>query len=127
MQLTALLIAPVQRIPRYLLFIRDLLKHTDKEHPDHKLLSNALEKVHTVAVAVDEGISRAERLNKVLSVQARIVAAPVWNRAPVADRKEVGFIMLPLLHLTPLAQNLLGPRRSFLCEGPLQLCKLESM
>ncbi|GIY29149.1 rho guanine nucleotide exchange factor 17 [Caerostris extrusa] len=39
--LDALLIMPVQRIPRYELLIKELLKHTPMDHPDYKLLLQA--------------------------------------------------------------------------------------
>lgn len=29
------LIKPVQRLPKYVLLYKDLLKHTDKNHPDY--------------------------------------------------------------------------------------------
>jgi hypothetical protein len=34
----AYLIMPVQRIPRYQLLLRDLLKHTEKDHNDYESL-----------------------------------------------------------------------------------------
>ncbi|CAD8067320.1 unnamed protein product [Paramecium sonneborni] len=37
------LIKPVQRIPKYNLLLEDLLKHTEKTHPDYKNLSECLE------------------------------------------------------------------------------------
>lgn len=39
----AYLIMPVQRIPRYQLLLRDLLKHTEKDHNDFE----SLQKVNT--------------------------------------------------------------------------------
>ena len=35
------LITPVQRVPRYRLMLADLVKATEKSHPDYKLLSKA--------------------------------------------------------------------------------------
>ena len=32
------LVKPVQRLPKYVLLLRDLLKHTDLDHPDHENL-----------------------------------------------------------------------------------------
>ncbi|XP_067128079.1 rho guanine nucleotide exchange factor 17-like [Centruroides vittatus] len=55
--LDALLIMPVQRIPRYELLIKELLKHTHVDHPDHQLLVMAQKEVHDLAVK----INRVER------------------------------------------------------------------
>lgn len=40
--ITSYLIAPVQRLPRYILYFRDLLKCTSEDHPDHEHLVQAL-------------------------------------------------------------------------------------
>ncbi|KAG8201301.1 hypothetical protein JTE90_016783 [Oedothorax gibbosus] len=55
--LDALLIMPVQRIPRYELLLKELLKHTPMDHPDHHLLVQAQKEVHDLAVK----INRVER------------------------------------------------------------------
>ncbi|GAB6028699.1 hypothetical protein CHUAL_004523 [Chamberlinius hualienensis] len=51
--LDALLIMPVQRIPRYELLIKELLKHTQLDHPDHRLLVTAQKEVHDLAVKIN--------------------------------------------------------------------------
>ncbi|XP_032783491.2 LOW QUALITY PROTEIN: uncharacterized protein LOC116921335 [Daphnia magna] len=51
--LDSLLIMPVQRIPRYELLIKMLLKHTPREHPDHALLLDAQREVHELAVKIN--------------------------------------------------------------------------
>lgn len=40
MQLTDFLIKPIQRLPKYLLLLRDILKHTPQEHPDFENINN---------------------------------------------------------------------------------------
>jgi hypothetical protein len=34
--LVSFLVKPVQRLPKYVLLYKDLLKHTDKDHPDYE-------------------------------------------------------------------------------------------
>jgi hypothetical protein len=51
--LDALLIMPVQRIPRYELLIKELLKHTSVEHADHALLLRAQKEIHELATKID--------------------------------------------------------------------------
>lgn len=43
------LILPVQRLPRYVLLLRDLLKFTPEEHTDFENLSKAVDKMSSVA------------------------------------------------------------------------------
>ncbi|KRY38367.1 Uncharacterized protein T01_3713 [Trichinella spiralis] len=54
LNLDALLIMPVQRIPRYELLIKELVKHTSVEHPDHALLLRAGKEIHELASKIDQ-------------------------------------------------------------------------
>ena len=45
---------PVQRIPRYVLLLKDLLKHTDKSHPDYEELQKALTGFEQIATEINE-------------------------------------------------------------------------
>lgn len=63
--LDALLIMPVQRVPRYELLIKELIKHTDRNHADYEMLLAAQKEIHELAVkinAVEEENSVQERL-----------------------------------------------------------------
>ncbi|XP_053694272.1 uncharacterized protein LOC128742086 [Sabethes cyaneus] len=53
LSLDNLLIKPVQKFPNYELILRRLLKHTDVDHPDQKLLEEALKLVHDILVVLD--------------------------------------------------------------------------
>ena len=70
LSLDDLLIKPVQRIPRYLLFIKDLLKHTSASHPDHAPLTQALDELTGLAERVNEserGMARTEKQRELLA------------------------------------------------------------
>jgi len=56
LNLESFLIMPVQRIPRYLLLMRDMLKYTHKHHPDYPLLTQALSKLGTQLQEYNKGI-----------------------------------------------------------------------
>ncbi|CAM1304706.1 ARHGEF17 (predicted) [Pycnogonum litorale] len=67
--LDALLIMPVQRIPRYELLIKELLKHTQVDHPDHHPLMLAQKEVHDLAVKInhmEREAQEAERMQQKL-------------------------------------------------------------
>jgi len=52
--LSSLLILPIQRIPRYQLLLRDLIKATPRDHPDQPLLISALEQMQCLTCSLDE-------------------------------------------------------------------------
>jgi len=53
-QLSNLLIQPVQRIPRYVLLLSDLLKRTHPNHPDIPFLNQAITEVTKIAQDINE-------------------------------------------------------------------------
>jgi hypothetical protein len=69
--LESLLIMPVQRIPRYNLLLRDLLRRTDDTHADFSNLTNALEQFENVMSYLDTNITEAENMKKFLEMGTR--------------------------------------------------------
>ncbi|XP_067389356.1 rho guanine nucleotide exchange factor 17 [Emydura macquarii macquarii] len=67
--LSDLMIKPVQRIPRYELLVKDLLKHTPEDHPDHPFLLDAQRNIKQVAERINKGMKSAEEVER----NARIV------------------------------------------------------
>ncbi|CAF1140330.1 unnamed protein product [Adineta steineri] len=49
-----LIIQPVQRIPRYELYLKDFLKCTNINHPDYQLLLKAQLEIHSLAKQIDQ-------------------------------------------------------------------------
>jgi len=70
--ITSYLITPVQRVPRYLLLLTDLLKHTPAKHPQHDVLTRALEKVRSVAFTLNEAGRRIEEMNVLYQLELEI-------------------------------------------------------
>uniref|UniRef100_H2Y6B2 DH domain-containing protein n=1 Tax=Ciona savignyi TaxID=51511 RepID=H2Y6B2_CIOSA len=58
--LSDLMIKPVQRIPRYELIIKDLLKHTSEEHADRASLLIAQREIHALSMQMNKGEKEAE-------------------------------------------------------------------
>lgn len=67
--LAALLLAPIQRIPRYKLLLEKLLKHTKDTHPDYARLSAATEQLEAIGTHINEYIRQHENFHKMLSIQ----------------------------------------------------------
>lgn len=68
------LIKPVQRICKYPLLVRELLKNTDEKHKDHENLIQALLKIETVCAIVNEGTRQAEAAFKMLELQNKFTS-----------------------------------------------------
>jgi len=74
--LSDLLIAPIQRLPRYLMLLEKLLEETPESHPDHVAIKAATEKMSNVANYVNEKKREAENLKQVLTVEYAISDCP---------------------------------------------------
>ncbi|KYQ90374.1 pleckstrin (PH) domain-containing protein [Tieghemostelium lacteum] len=97
--LESLLINVVQRIPRYILLLQDLFKHTWSDHVDYENLKTAIKMVTIVANEVNSSIKMAESQSKVLEIQKNLV----------------GF-----------DQELVCPSRHFIKRGVISNCKLDT-
>uniref|UniRef100_A0A803TC85 Rho guanine nucleotide exchange factor 17 n=1 Tax=Anolis carolinensis TaxID=28377 RepID=A0A803TC85_ANOCA len=82
--LSDLMIKPVQRIPRYELLVKDLLKHTPEEHPDHPFLLEAQRSIKQVAERINKGMKSAEEVER----NARIVQE---IESHIEGMEDVGF------------------------------------
>eukprot|EP00471_Norrisiella_sphaerica_P009737 CAMPEP_0184499808 /NCGR_PEP_ID=MMETSP0113_2-20130426/42556_1 /TAXON_ID=91329 /ORGANISM="Norrisiella sphaerica, Strain BC52" /LENGTH=655 /DNA_ID=CAMNT_0026887859 /DNA_START=89 /DNA_END=2056 /DNA_ORIENTATION=+ len=56
LSISSFLIMPIQRVPRYVLLIRELVKHTDEEHPEYSSLQRALKSIQKIAKVCDSHI-----------------------------------------------------------------------
>jgi len=70
--LNSFLIKPVQRICKYPLLLRELLKITNQNHSDYTSLVNAIDKIDTVVDVINEGKRMFEAQHKVLYVQENV-------------------------------------------------------
>ncbi|RKO90279.1 hypothetical protein BDK51DRAFT_50346 [Blyttiomyces helicus] len=73
-ELTDLLITPVQRPPRYLLLLKELLKRTPPSHPDHADLRLAISKMERAVTRINELERGVDGLRKIEDV---LVGCPV--------------------------------------------------
>lgn len=70
LNLESFLIMPVQRIPRYLLLMRDMLKYTHKRHTDYPLLTKAVGFLGIVLQEHNKGIDSqaSDHAHKLLAI-----------------------------------------------------------
>lgn len=60
---------PIQRIPRYELLLKELLKNTPETHPDFALLEQALAVVHGIATTINDQKRLNENMMKMMQIQ----------------------------------------------------------
>jgi hypothetical protein len=70
--LECMLILPVQRIPRYVLLLTDLLNNTDKNHPDYDNITKSYQAIKSLADSIDEAIGKAKSRSQCIEIQSRI-------------------------------------------------------
>jgi len=74
--LTSLLILPVQRVPRYNLLLKDLVKHTWKDHIDYEDLVNANNEVEQIALYLNEKEREAVNLKRLFALDELFTGNP---------------------------------------------------
>eukprot|EP01119_Soliformovum_irregulare_P011525 TRINITY_DN2902_c0_g1_i2.p1 TRINITY_DN2902_c0_g1~~TRINITY_DN2902_c0_g1_i2.p1 ORF type:complete len:493 (-),score=117.27 TRINITY_DN2902_c0_g1_i2:34-1512(-) len=81
--LGSLLIEPIQRIPRYQMLLKDLLKNTTPSHPDQANITKALEKIETIASYINEEKRKAENKEAIDCLNDRLAVKyeEGWNKA----------------------------------------------
>ena len=70
--LEGFLLAPVQKICKYPLQLRELLKYTPRCHGDHDDISNALDTMHGIAVMINERKRKMESIEKLAEWQLTV-------------------------------------------------------
>lgn len=67
--LPSLLITPIQRIPRYKLLLREVVKNTPPDHTDYNNLCKALESIGEIATHINEELRATEKRRLLLRIQ----------------------------------------------------------
>lgn len=70
------LLTPIQRIPRYVLLLADLLKNTDSEHCDYDNLVRALDEMKKTADFINEMKRKADSRLRVVEILEEVTAIP---------------------------------------------------
>ena len=73
LDLTGFLIKPVQRICRYPLLLREIIKYTPESHRDHSNLVLSLQKISSIVAIVNESTPKAENVSLMVEIQNRFL------------------------------------------------------
>jgi hypothetical protein len=96
LNITSILIMPVQRLPRYKMLLEQLLKHTDRDHIDYKELERALAKISESVLLINE--KKREHENTQISQEVKsIMGSKVFWNMNLLKRK---FIMAKTMNVT---------------------------
>lgn len=82
LSLTDFLIMPIQRIPRYVMLLQELVKYTDEGHPDYVDINAALGKIKEIAAYLNEKKREAENREKIVEINEKISGLPAALPAP---------------------------------------------
>ena len=78
LSLESFLIKPIQRICKYPLLLKELLKHTEKTHKDYANLLLAAEKIEAVVKVANEATRLLGERDRIAGIQNKIDATPVF-------------------------------------------------
>lgn len=121
-KLNALLITPIQRVPRYKLLLEDVIKNTPECHPDKASLKEALEQIDAVAWHINEQIREHENSMKMVDIQKSLVGGFPKIVAPGRKLLKQGNLMK-----VPRTGGSSGQARYFvLFSDMLMYCKIRS-
>eukprot|EP01090_Pellita_catalonica_P015093 TRINITY_DN3992_c0_g1_i1.p1 TRINITY_DN3992_c0_g1~~TRINITY_DN3992_c0_g1_i1.p1 ORF type:complete len:1039 (-),score=172.33 TRINITY_DN3992_c0_g1_i1:36-3047(-) len=70
--LGALLITPIQRVPRYPLLLREVLSKTETSHPDHASLTEAISKLIKLTADINQEVLKGDSVLAVSSLSKSI-------------------------------------------------------
>jgi hypothetical protein len=74
--ITSLIVEPVQRMPRYHLLLKEVVKATPEWHPDFEPLQQAMDKLQKDAKIADKALSEVSRRAKLLELEKTIRGCP---------------------------------------------------
>eukprot|EP01084_Bolivina_argentea_P249898 418495_1 len=75
------LILPVQRVPRYILLLKDLLNNTEKSSNDYKDIRDAVEMINDITREINDRKRKIENLSQLLQIQEALkgLKEPIVN------------------------------------------------
>ncbi|KAJ3103449.1 Phosphatidylinositol 3,4,5-trisphosphate-dependent Rac exchanger 2 protein [Phlyctochytrium bullatum] len=118
LSLESFLIKPVQRICKYPLLLRELLKHVDKSHKDYANLSLATEKIELVVAQVNEATQALDRKERLLALLSKIDSPNALN---LSDKR-----LLKDGVIQKISSGKSKERFLLLCAEVLVTCKVQA-
>ncbi|KAJ3056864.1 Myosin 10A, isoform D [Rhizophlyctis rosea] len=116
LDINSFLLKPVQRICKYPLLLKELLKHTPPTHPDHELLTKAYNSINHVVDVVNERRRSVENQQRLLAVMQKLDFSeqkrPLTHVPYRTHVHEGSLIKLKLKHYAPHSTDSAPPMAS---------------
>lgn len=76
LNLASFMIQPVQRVPRYILLLQDLVRHTPEDHSDYSNLRKGLERTQQAADTLNEAKRTSDSQAKIAKLHGALIGTP---------------------------------------------------
>ncbi|KAI9179884.1 hypothetical protein H9P43_005216 [Blastocladiella emersonii ATCC 22665] len=87
LDITSYMILPIQRIPRYIMLLEQLVHYTQEDHPDFADLGRCVAEVKKMADHINEELRKFEAQKKVLDIAAALQGRPASATALVSPAR----------------------------------------
>ncbi|KNE63173.1 hypothetical protein AMAG_08327 [Allomyces macrogynus ATCC 38327] len=129
MNLASFLLKPIQRLCKYPIMIKEILRYTSADHADHALLEKSLESMERIVDRVNESRRHAEQQRRLVDMLARLDLPRATGTALSSDLEtDLELPGLPVdrrvtavLRARALPANL---QRQLVCTGNVQRVRL---
>lgn len=98
-QLNSFLIMPVQRVPRYRMFLTDLIKYAPANHRDLQAMNGSAAHIAKLATTMDEHCMSIENVKRVLAIQEKFVGLPTFAEPSRHYVREANLALWPTKQL----------------------------
>lgn len=71
------IVKPIQRLPKYVLLLKDLLKHTDESHPDYLNIKKASDQYSEVADKNNNNLDTKMKNSRLFELQRQFPEAKI--------------------------------------------------
>jgi len=127
LSLEGFLIAPVQRLPRYVLLLQEILNFTPEDHPDYDNMSRATDYVRSLVTAVNDSKRKQEYISELMNIQISLSNYTDSLVTPYRRLMKKGQI---IEHLEPSLMNIFDSKKEvqryiFICSDIVLITKMK--
>ncbi|XP_075230051.1 rho guanine nucleotide exchange factor 4 [Lycorma delicatula] len=121
MRLNSLLIVPIQRVPRYILLLKELLEHSSPDKVEFKKVEDALQQVEEVTNYINNQVNQQDNLLRLMQIQLNLFGGKPNIIIPGRKLIKEGVLMK-----VSQKGNKSKPRHFVLMTDALMCCKMKS-
>jgi len=127
LSLEGFLIAPVQRLPRYVLLLQEILNFTPEDHPDYTNMSRATNYVRSLVTAVNDSKRKQEYTTELMNIQ---ISLSNYNDSLVTPYRRLMKKGQLIEHLEPSLLNIFDSKKEvqrylFVCSDIILITRMK--